>query len=508
MLTTSVNKLNFWAVIGGILILSLALRGGGMTPDVSWLTDMCVRILQGQVAYVDIFETTPPIPTLLYMPAAMAEYYLNIRAENVIIAYSYGCYILVLWLTYKLLPEQIPSLGPSKWVIVLPAALFLFLLTRDAFAQRETYAAALILPILAVLIAHESTGAWPRAGLRFWAACLAGLAVAIKPPIFALPLILAGFYYIIRQQSIRPLYSGGLILAAFVCVALTAGTLVLFPAYLDGMLTLMREVYVPLRLEYSALLYSPLVVLIGCLAVILFLYFGKEKPFAIVLFTLVTAANCVIFVYQGKFFDYHAVPAALFAFLLIWMAVYSQIVKPRLLGGIWQPFSLIAMVWVLALSGYFYITFDDTRPRMDDLTWAQELNQPTAMAISPFISLGFPLAREIDAQWVDRIHSQWVAHYTRLSERQDWHSVEERRLFAQYHQSEINRIRSLIRNKQPDIIIQCRADSCRWLTQELLEGDPHLLENYTTLTEQGVFRILQRQQYPPMSMGENQSLEQ
>ncbi|MEQ8935107.1 MAG: hypothetical protein RIE56_04880, partial [Amphiplicatus sp.] len=56
--------------IAGVTAASLLMRQHGASVDVSWLTSMCKRMLDGEAGWVDIFETTPPIPTLLYMPGA------------------------------------------------------------------------------------------------------------------------------------------------------------------------------------------------------------------------------------------------------------------------------------------------------------------------------------------------------------------------------------------------------------------------------------------------------
>jgi hypothetical protein len=58
----------FWTGIALCFALSLGIRMSGTTPDVSWLITICERILDGETAYVDIIETTPPVPLLLYMP--------------------------------------------------------------------------------------------------------------------------------------------------------------------------------------------------------------------------------------------------------------------------------------------------------------------------------------------------------------------------------------------------------------------------------------------------------
>ena len=55
----------FWSSIAVLTVSSFPLRLNGATPDVSWLTSMCERMLDGEKGWVDIFETTPHVPTLI-----------------------------------------------------------------------------------------------------------------------------------------------------------------------------------------------------------------------------------------------------------------------------------------------------------------------------------------------------------------------------------------------------------------------------------------------------------
>src|SRR5438034_483263 len=138
------QRLLFWSAILLTFLVSVPLRRGGATPDVSWLITMCERILHGETAYIDVFEVTPPVPLL------------------------------------------------------------------------------------------------PYADLRL-AASFAGLTVAIKPPLFALPGIVVAAYYWSRTRSFSFLVSSGLLVAAVIALAVTAASLAAFPEYLGEIATVMRE---------------------------------------------------------------------------------------------------------------------------------------------------------------------------------------------------------------------------------------------------------------------------
>ena len=132
---------------------SIALRGEA-TPDVSWLITMCERMLNGERAYVDIVETTPPVPMLLYMPGALLAKYVGGAPETWTFAFAYASAFGSLWLAARILPTYVTDGGRSDWLVLRRPPSCCFLLPRDAFAQREYFAAAWALPMTAVFIRH------------------------------------------------------------------------------------------------------------------------------------------------------------------------------------------------------------------------------------------------------------------------------------------------------------------------------------------------------------------
>jgi len=479
----------FWAVITAIAAASLFLRLGGATPDVSWLIDMCERILNGETAYIDIFETTPPIPTLLYMPGVILYRLTGVSAEFFLYAYAYAACFLTFALTLKILPEQLDGLGSARWAIILPAALFLFILSTDSFAQREFFGAVFGLPLIAVFVRRELDGEWAPFSQRFWAATLCGLSVAIKPPLFALPVIGFAAYYLLLKREVRFVYSSGLIAAAALSIVLTVGSLAVYPAYLDGVTTLMRDVYVPMRAHPLVSLQPAFIGVIICLMIAGVLAYQARPP-QLIVFLIVTALGyIVVYFAQGKFFAYHTVPAAFFAFVTAWALIWRK-GAPLLQDVHDNAKPLIVCTAIAAVpTAQLFISYDDEYPRLEDMEWAENLNRPTAMAITPSIALSFPLARKIDAQWVDRIHSQWVSHYTKIALDKPHTSEEDKERYRYYQDFDLNRVKTLISEKKPELVIQCISKKHLWISEELLKRDPSLLDEYEVVAEEGIFRI-------------------
>ena len=486
----------FWAVIAIVAAVSIPMRLGGATPDVSWLIDMCERMLNGEAAYIDIFETTPPIPTLLYMPGAIVSSLTGLSTEAVVYAYSYGTCFLCFWLTLRILPDEIPGVGPTRWALVFPSALFLFVLSTDAFAQREFFSAALTLPMIAIFIRRLIDNEWAPYPLRFWAAITCGLSVAIKPPLLALPVITIAAYYLLVRREIRFIYSSGLIAAAIISVVLTAASLAAFPAYFDGVTTLMRDVYVPWRYNHPLAALQPVMIaIIICFIIVTAMSFQSNRRDSALLLLAAAFGYVLVYFGQGKYYAYHVLPGAMFAFMAVWTLLW-----PRLESGLDERNSnpkllIVTGAAAVILIQQFFTAFDDGRPEMKDLDWAQSLDRPTAMAITPSIAFSFPLARKIDAQWVDRIHSQWVSHYAKTADKVIDLTDEDRERYMAYQDFDLNRVKTLIVEKQPDLVIQCISKKHLWISESLLEREPALFDNYEVIAEEGIFRVWKRRDY-------------
>jgi hypothetical protein len=473
---------------------SVGLRTNGATPDVSWLTSMCERMLDGEKGWVDIFETTPPVPTLLYMPGVLLSRLTGISTDAAVFATAYAAALFALYCALRLLPDRIAGSVPGRWAVGLPAAIFLFVVSNDAFAEREYFATAFTLPMFAVFLRRAENGEWPSRRGRLAAATLAGLAFAIKPPVFALPFLAIAVFELTRTRSLAFLFPSMLPVAAGTGVAFTVASLVAFPAYLDGVTTLMRDVYVPIQLApFEAVLRERgFVGTAFCIVLAVLALVRRERPRAAVLAMVVAGGYVAAYFAQRKFFAYHIYPAPLFVIVALTVVLWTRCAQlvtrsPR------EARITVAYVVCATLALIFLMrAFDDERPEMRDLSWADELHEPTALAISPDLATSFPLAQHIGARWVDRIHSQWVARYTRIALRRGGLSDTDAQRYRSYFDGDIARTIGVIHEKRPQIIIQHADSGAAWLTDAMLAADPTLLDDYDVIAQEGVIRILRR----------------
>ena len=152
---------------------------------------MCERMLNGERAYVDIIETNPPVPILLYMPGALVAKFFGGTPEAATFAFAYASAFGSLWLAARILPNRLSD-GVPAWLALAPIAQSLgydvtVVDPRTAFASPERFPDV-------PLIAEWPDVALPPIGIDHYTAFVAlthdpeiddpGLALALKSDCF------------------------------------------------------------------------------------------------------------------------------------------------------------------------------------------------------------------------------------------------------------------------------------------------------------------------------------
>jgi len=493
------GRIAFGCALALVLVASMPLHLGHPTADVSWLLTVCEKMLDGERLFVDILEINPPFSALLYMPAVLLARAIGISPETVTFAMAYLAAFAGLGLAARILPEEIVDGGKSSALVLLPAAFFLLVLSQDAFAQREFFAAAFALPIVAVFLRHGRDGSWPSLTDGAAAAILAGLTIAIKPPLFILPGLFIAAHMVWRTKSLAFLLPSGLFAAGLFGVAVTVVSFAAFPHYFGETAALMREVYLPVRSDFLSCLNDRGFVAVLALLGISGSLMLRLKPVAAQTTALLAATGFLTaYFLQGKYFPYQVFPAGLFALIAAVIGVFRhlQTVDLRALGPLLRSggFYVLASVGI-ALS--FLAGFTDQRPGMPDLSWADGLDRPTALAVSPDHATSFPLARRIGARWVGRAHSQWVARFARHALASPGLSEAEPRKFERYHGADLRGVLERIEAAKPELLFLDAAPAYAWFYQELQALNPGYLKAYAPVAESAGIRVLKRRSDAP-----------
>jgi hypothetical protein len=425
------------------------------------------------------------------MPGALLAKTIGGSAEMWTFAFAYASALGSLWLAARILPIYVAEGGRGDWLVLAPAAIVLFVLPRDAFAQREYFAAAWALPMTAVFIRHATDQTWPSLTDRLLAAVLGGLMIAVKPPLFALPGAAVGLYYWARTRSFSFLLPSGLLAAAAIGLTVTAASLAAFPDYLRTMSGIMRDVYVPVRFPVVLILLNwGFLAALSCLGIVAILSI-RVGARAATISAIVAAGFLGVYFFQGKYFPYHAYPAAPLSAAAACVVTFRRLRQLReasfparaAAGGV---YGLAAFL----IAAGFFLGFADYRPVMRDFTWAGRLLHPRVLAVSPIEDTSFPLARRIGAVWVGQSHSQWIARYTRFELESNALTTKERERYLAYYRSDLEGILREIRDKRPEIIIEDIRPGYTWLTSDLNALQPGFLDGYTTIAEENGIRVL------------------
>lgn len=317
-----------WALPLAVLVCGVGFAYGlraPLTSDVLLLLSFAREVSQGAVLYRDIYEINPPL--IIWLQLGMVHL-ANLLAVGPDVILRCGVLLLslasvgsVTWLTARL-----PSAGAApalRRAVLLGSAVALFLLPVAAFGQREQLVLALGLPFL-VLSAGRLEGVPWRPATAVAIGVASGIALALKPQ-YALVWIGSAALQAFRARSSRPLRSPEFVSLAAVAAAYPVVVTLAAPDYwpLVRMLGGLYRDFVPAS-RVAILFGDPGgdAVLVG-----LALYVTYRPAVGRALadsLALASAGFLFGVVIQGKGFDYHYLPAAGSALVLLAVSVAGQ----------------------------------------------------------------------------------------------------------------------------------------------------------------------------------------
>ena len=429
-----------------------------VNADVSWLLDLGERTLGGARPYVDFFEVNPPASVLLYLPAVAAARLVGLSSETMTILFVVGGCGLSLGLCGRILAQDALLATDRRGVLLCLVVAVLLILPMNTFAEREHIAVLACLPVLAAIAARVDgrTPRWPDVIL---AGLGAGIAVAIKP-MFALALVGPVGFLAFRRSWRSGLGLPEAWIGAAVAALYGAGVLILVPAFAERVLPVALAVYVPGRLPMLRLVGLPGALIFGLLALAFARIMAEKAPSALA--TVLALAGLgfeLVFLWQGKGFNYHAYPAIALGLLALAVTVAGSL---RAGETTWRTGLNAA---VLALGFWAGLNYFDWR--YDTRAWAPGLaeamtaikTRPTVLAVTPEIAVGHPFVRQLGGRWVGRLPSTWISAN---AEALAGGSTMPDRL-AQAVQLEKSVYTEDLRTSRPDFVLVDDVDGRRWI---------------------------------------------
>ena len=317
----------------------------GVESDDLWLMLCAEKILDGQTAYRDFLENSPPFAILLYVPPVAFARMLGATHETMIVVYGLISGGLSLTLAARLVGES----GAQRqfgWLTALAAAAAYLLLPDFAFGQRDHLIFALLGPFLVVL-ALRAIGApvWRTGAIL--AGVFAALACAARPHYalaLALPVVAA-----LARDGVKPLLRAPELVAAALAAAVFAAlSLAFFPDYFHAMLPIALDVYGPDRSSLLALVLKPGVAAFAMLSA----GAAAQNPRPAAkragsVFLLAAFGAFAAYFVQGKGFDYHL-------YVAVAIAVVGYAVRAQGDGFGWRDAALAGGGFAVALASHIW----------------------------------------------------------------------------------------------------------------------------------------------------------
>jgi hypothetical protein len=377
----------------------------GANPDTSYGLTEAEKMLDGQRPYVDFLELNPPLLFLLPLGPTLVARFIGATPELLFDLFCFGAAGFSLWLSWSVLVGGgVARASGARFVIV--AAVVLLLLPARAFAQREHIALITALPCVAALAVWSARGQAPPL-FSILAGLGAGVTLSIKPH-FALFFLLP-FFYLVRRAGWRAAVIRIELQAALAVVVLFwISTIVWFPAFLERMAPMTRDIYLPARMPVATLLHDPVLIDLGVFGALL--AFAPRKRWAeplIAVPALASLGAMATYLIQGKLWPNHGYPAIAFAALALGPLVLESLTTLRDARDAKMQLAIAAACAItIALGGYWLSTGVDA-PELERAVAAIGPH-PKVLAISPFVQTGHPLTRRVHGVWVGSVGSLWI----------------------------------------------------------------------------------------------------
>jgi hypothetical protein len=375
----------------------------GTSTDVSWLTTLCEKMLDGQRPYVDVIESNPPAAFLIYMPAVLAARAIGVAPEFMIGLFGFSAIGASVGLCTLILSRAglAHRFGPGGLVLVL---VVLAVLPGAVFDQREHLALAAGLPLLATLAARASSAEVGLA-LRVVAGLGAAIMASIKP-YFAL-MIIATLPYLGWRIGLKGLVASLELYSTAIFGAFSvAAVFAFFPAYLDKVAPLVAAIYLPQRQSWLTLATNPGLLcwlVLGRYVILL----GRDRlgdPL-VAIPGLASLGAVAAFLLQGKGWPYQVYPAVALIALALGPLISKTPQATRQHRLLALP-AICAGTLVIAF-GYFC-----NLPRQDSAALerlvASVAPHPKIVVIGSDIALGHPLTRNVGGVWVGTFPFLWI----------------------------------------------------------------------------------------------------
>jgi hypothetical protein len=418
----------------------------GVCSDTSWLLTVGEQALAGKAPYVDILEVNPPASILLYLPAVAAARLLGATPEFMADVLCLAGIAASLALAGAIaIRGGLVRDEAVAWLAAYAGAALL-VLPAHAFDERDHVALVAALPCLASLAARAAGGRVEPL-LAVAAGLGAGVAVSIKPH-FAL-LFAPNVLYVATRGGWRAAFAVIEPYAALAVFALYgAAAIRFFPAFFQSAAPLLRDVYLPSRLDLASLVIDPLFFAwIGAVALVAITAGRGLKAPLVAVPTLASLGAMAAFLIQGKDFPYQAYPALALAVLALGGSALEWREPPR------GPLVLGCALAVIMAPAYLALVRSDAHPRLEQVVGSVAAHPKVIAIAGGGIGIGHPLTRRVHGVWAGRLCSLWITDLGSRALLRDGLDEEAKARYRQYLAFDRETLVADIIANKPDVVL-------------------------------------------------------
>ncbi|MGE0796892.1 MAG: hypothetical protein AB7G13_07625 [Lautropia sp.] len=398
-----------YVIVGVTLAAALVIEARAWPKDdVAWLVYVAANWLDGHAPYDSLIEVNTPPIIWLTMGAVLIARVVRLPELAIAPAY-YGLFVIgCAWLTASILQSR--ALPVSRGAAFATLGLVLLVPALPEFGQREHLIIAAALPLLALHV-ESATPARPDSRVHaLLAGALAGLCCGIKPH-FLLAFVLATAATAVTGRRVPWL---AVIVAILTQAILFGLTLLLAPAYLDQIVPMAMELYVP---ALSGSLFPnaslPAMAVSIVLAGLWWSNRSRLQDGGAVLVLLAFAFGCwLVYFIQDKGWPYHRLPASMA--VLLAAIVWGKACPRRFTRG--TSYLLVAVLLAGALAERVKHVAErialavqpDRAPQVRVAEFLREAKASSYASLSLRLSGGFPLVQKTGLAWGSRFPSVWA----------------------------------------------------------------------------------------------------
>ncbi|WP_203277559.1 hypothetical protein [Mesorhizobium caraganae] len=319
-----------------------------------------------------------------------------------------------LFLSARILARADPVYRQPRALWLAAGALFMILcFLPDQFGQREQFALIGILPWLALQCARQRMPNFAAGSPveRIVAGLGAGVVVMVKPPHFALALMVPSLCLALQRRSLKPFFVTENLLGAAIAIAYVTSIAMFDRAYFDEILPFVREIYLPLRVSLVDNMANwPKIVLL--LAVATVIAAGGMRALHWDMKILLASALGFVpaFLIMGKGWPNHALPMVVvstiaFGVLLLRFGGFQSAASIRKAALV---FGCALVLQVTIRAQYAALTTDSEPIVRAAAVIRGTIENPTIVSIAGQMQVAHPLTRLVGGSFIARQSSAWA----------------------------------------------------------------------------------------------------